>query len=392
MAFWEYTLAGFNDFLEQRRVAFAEPMPTCRVCSICGRLPSSTVLLPCGHALCEDCRGEVFEGMECPYDAIAFKERQLVRLRFELSDLEQLRVVCMVGGKKCATFAGKLCELRDHLRHSRIGEVKCAKCHRSVARDVAVDHYRQCCEGNTPPHSASEARVQRALEEIRGIREDLESLRQRASDERDGDDDLVNGTNALVEKLAGLERAVGEAREITNGVDREAVSLQSVSKKPVTPGPFRAASKRGVFNRMCKFTNVYAARDLLSQDKKEHDIYTESYTLGGYTFYLECMFSFSGSADNKDVNVKFILFLANGDWDDYVQWPFSKKVSLVIAHPTDATKDIGLTIHMEEHDVVKKPRPDSLNSGNSTEETKWNEIELQGYIVRNALYINVEFE
>ncbi|XP_049512865.1 uncharacterized protein LOC125940573 isoform X7 [Dermacentor silvarum] len=392
MAFWKYTLTGFNDFLEQRRVAFAEPMPASRVCSICGRLPSSTVLLPCGHALCEECRRQVLEGMECPYDGRAFTEGQLVRLRFELSDLEQLRVVCVVGGKKCATFAGKLCELKDHLRQCGSGEVKCAKCQRSVARDVAVDHYRQRCDGNAPQHSASDARVRRAVEEVRGIKDGLESLRQRAFGERGGDEDLANEANDLVERLTCLDRALCEVQKNASGVDREAVSLRSVMMKAITPGPFRAASKPGVFLTICKFTNVYAARDLLSQNKKEHKISTEIYKLSGYTFKLDCEFSLSGTEDNEEVNVMIILFLYDGDWVDFVQWPFSKKVSLVIAHPRDETKDIRLTIDMKEFKFTKKPRPGGWNWGNWTEKKNWNDIELQGYVVKGTLYINVEFE
>ncbi|XP_075525065.1 uncharacterized protein LOC142557246 [Dermacentor variabilis] len=390
MAFWEYTLAGFNDFLEQRRVAFAEPMPTSRVCSICGRLPSSTVVLPCGHALCEDCRGEDFEGMHCLYDGIAFTEGQLVRLRFELCDLEQLRVVCMFGGKKCATFAGKLRELRDHMRHCRSEEVKCAKCHRSVARDAAVDHYRQCCYENAPRHWASDALVQRALEEIGGIQEDLHILRQRASGERyeddDDDDGLVNDANGLVERVASLERALCEARGIARSADREAKNTR------MAPGPFRASSRPGVFHTLCKFTNVSAARDLLSHQRKEHSISSQDYTLGGYTFNLECMFSLSVRQGNEDVNVKFLLCLGNGEWNDFVQWPFSKKVSLVIVHPRDETKDIRLTTRMEDSKNVKKPRPNNRNWGNWTETKKWNDIELEGYVVKDALYVNVEFE
>ncbi|XP_049513036.1 uncharacterized protein LOC125940651 isoform X2 [Dermacentor silvarum] len=392
MAFWEYTLTGFNDFLEQRRVAFAEPMPASRVCSICGRVPSSTVLLPCGHVLCDECRGEVFEGMECPYDGRAFTKAQLVRLRFELSDLEQLPVVCVVGGKKCAAFVGKLCELKDHLRHCRSGEVMCAKCQRSVARDVAVDHYRQCCDGNAPQHSSSDARVRRAVQEVRGIKDGLESLRQRALGERGGDDDLVNEANDLVERLTSLDRTLCEAQGNASGVDREAVSLQSLPRKQMAPGPFRAASKPGVFHTICKFTNVYAARDSLSKNKKEHVISTENYTLSGYTFSLDCKFSLSGSEGNEEANVKFFLFLCDGKWDDYVQWPFSKKVWLVIAHPRDETKDIRLTIDMKEFKCAKKPRPGASNWGKWTEMKKWNDIELQGYIVKGTLYINVEFE
>ncbi|KAH6922109.1 hypothetical protein HPB50_009521 [Hyalomma asiaticum] len=50
MSSWEYTLTGFGDFYEQRRIAFTEPMPVSRVCNMCGRVPSSSIMLPCGHS------------------------------------------------------------------------------------------------------------------------------------------------------------------------------------------------------------------------------------------------------------------------------------------------------------------------------------------------------
>ncbi|KAH7979402.1 hypothetical protein HPB49_022614 [Dermacentor silvarum] len=212
---WEYTLTGFGDFLEQRSVAFTEPMPASRVCSICGRVPSSSVLLACCHVLCDDCRSKAFElGMVCPFDGKASTEGQLVRLRFELSELEQLHVVCMVGGRKCTTFAGKLSALRDHLRECLSGDVKCAICCRSIAREAAVNHYRQCRGGNAPRHSVINALVHRAVEKIQGIKDDVESLVQRAANERDGDGNLVNVVNGLVERLATAHRVLSEAQEM----------------------------------------------------------------------------------------------------------------------------------------------------------------------------------
>ncbi|KAH7974047.1 hypothetical protein HPB49_008877 [Dermacentor silvarum] len=392
MAFWEYTLTGFNDFLDQRLVAFTEPMPASRVCSFCGRVPSSSVLLPCGHVLCEECQGEIIKQAECPFDGRHFTEGELVRLGFELCDLEQLRVLCTVAGMVCTTFSGKVSELRDHLRHCRSGHMKCAKCHQVVARDVAVNHYRQCCDVNTLRHSESHVSVQRAVEEIRGIKEDVESLRQLALCERDGDDNLVNGANGLAERLAKLDRALSEAQGTTGGGALEGDSLRSSRNNRPVPGPFRAASKPGVFIANCEFTGVYAARDSLKQDKKLHKESTEIYTLCGYTFKLTCEFSLSGGEGSEEVNVRFILFLYEGEWDDFVEWPFSKKVSLVIAHPRDEAKDIRLTVKMDEHKVAKKPRPGVWNWGSWTEKTSWNEIELQGYIVKCSLYVNVEFE
>ncbi|XP_072140633.1 uncharacterized protein [Dermacentor andersoni] len=388
MASWEYTLTGFNDFLDQRRIAFTEPVPPSRVCSICSRLPSSSELLPCGHVLCEECQGQVFERMECPFDGTAFSKGKLLRLRFELCDLEKLRVHCIVGGTKCANFYGKLSELREHLRHCRSFDVKCAKCHRSVVCEAAVDHYRQCSDGNASLQSACNTLVGTAVEDVRSIKEELESLRQRTLGERDGGDDLVSGANGLVERLASLDRALSAFLEKASGVDREGVSVQSSMKKSLTPGPFRAASKPGAFITTLKFANVYAARGLLKQDRKHHFLLSEVYTLGGYAFKLQCNFLLS---EDQEVNVAFILFLSDGEWNDCLEWPFSKKVTLIIAHPIDETKDIKVTSRMNAYDVMKKPRINFTHVGIMTEKVNWRVLELEGFVVKDALYVNVEF-
>ncbi|KAH7975708.1 hypothetical protein HPB52_004596 [Rhipicephalus sanguineus] len=232
MASWEYTLTGFGDFLEQRRLAFTQPMPASRVCSICGRVPSDTALLPCGHVLCVQCQREVFDGMECPFDGCAFTEGQLVRLRFELTDLEQLRVVCIVGGRKCAAFSGKLSELRDHMRQCRSVDVQCAKCHRSIASEAAVEHYRQCYTESAPRRLSSDLRVRRAVEEVRRIQEDLQVLRQQSLGEHvTGDDGFVNGAKGYWKNSpASTARCPGSGNGGQRGPRRLPVVLQKSSR------------------------------------------------------------------------------------------------------------------------------------------------------------------
>ncbi|KAH7976886.1 hypothetical protein HPB52_021003 [Rhipicephalus sanguineus] len=80
---WKYTLTGFGEFLEMRRVAFAEPMPPTRLCGVCGVLPRRTLLLPCNH-------------------------------------------------------------IAEHLTQCGGGKIKCCKCNRPVFRNHAVNHYRSC--------------------------------------------------------------------------------------------------------------------------------------------------------------------------------------------------------------------------------------------------------
>ncbi|KAH6921531.1 hypothetical protein HPB50_002111 [Hyalomma asiaticum] len=388
MAFWEYTLTGFGEFLEQRRVAFAEPLPDDLVCRTCGRLPSEALLLPCGHLSCLQCIGEVCEAKRCPFDGEAVTEDELVSVQTDEYCLEEWRVVCVVGGRRCPSFVGRLSQLRDHLYHCRSSDVYCAKCYRPVAREAAVEHYRQCCDLNTTSHSVSDESREKAVQELRGIKEDLEKLRQLALGERDGDDELVNGANGLVERLATFHHSMTVAQEQASGIRQGANALPS-SKSPVL-GPFRPASKAGVYVTTCEFKDVYNTRDLCMHKNKNY-MMTGDHRLGGYTFRLRLRF-LPSVGDSSALSVDFSMYLMAGEWDDFVEWPFSKKVAVIIVHPRDATKDIMLTVRFDDPLVVMKPRPGGTNMEYTTQKKSWSDIELCGYVIKDTLYVNVEFE
>ncbi|KAH7950713.1 hypothetical protein HPB51_028256 [Rhipicephalus microplus] len=387
MSTWEYTLTGFDDFLEQRRVAFTQPMPRSRVCSICGRVPSGTALLPCGHVFCGECQGEMIDHSECPFDRMPFEEDQLVRLRFELSHLEQLSVVCTVGGKKCGTFSGKLSELKDHMRQCRSVDVECEKCRIAIPSDAAVEHYTQCYTESDRRRLSNNVRVQVFVEEVRRVKEDLQAFRQLSLGEHDAPhDNLVNGANRLMEKLASLERTLSLAPEMAAMTIGEGSNRLLIRQ---TPGPFRAASKAGLFVTTCQFANMCVTRQGLTQSNKEARVSTDCSTLAGYTFKVDCKFTMSAE---EDVDVSFILFLQPGVWDESVEWPFAKKVAIIIAHPTDERKDVRLTSCMEDSKMTKKPSSNTSNWGRWTVKKNWRDIEHQGFLVKGSLYINVEFE
>ncbi|KAH7932325.1 hypothetical protein HPB51_029355 [Rhipicephalus microplus] len=78
MAEWEYTLTGFSDFLERRRVNFVEQLPQNRVCAVCGMVPSRSLILPCRHTLCRLCRSQITEQNGCPLDGRQFADADLL--------------------------------------------------------------------------------------------------------------------------------------------------------------------------------------------------------------------------------------------------------------------------------------------------------------------------
>lgn len=381
----EYTLTGFDDFLERRRIVFVEPLPSTRICGVCGVVPIRSVLLPCGHVLCLLCKDQIGkENATCPMERMTFVQADVVSVTFKQSHLEQHRVFCVAGGRKC-DFSGKLCELKGHLVRCGSDEVRCAKCQCYVVRSLAVEHYVRCSAETPSWPKVSSTASAFAVQILEGIKMDLERVRERTSFEKVDQDAVVNGANILAERVANLERSfsVGEA----GGSEYNSL-VPAAEKTAVTAGPFRAVSKCGVFVTTCEFRDVYAGCTAVSGDKKEHFISTDTYTLAGYTFRLECKFQ----KQDGEVVVSFCLFLRDGAWDDHVEWPFSKKLTMIISHPRDERKDVRLPVDMEDPKVLKKPVPEKWNWGNWTSKENWQDLELKGFVCNKNLYVNVEFE
>lgn len=160
-----------------------------------------------------------------------------------------------------------------------------------------------------------------------------------------------------------------------------------MSRSSFTPGPFRAATKPGVFITMIEFRDIYGEVRALSKDSAK-DL-PERGVLGGYTFTLECwLFKNSSGA----VHVRFYFTLENGKWNDYVEWPFSKKITAIITHLNDQGKDVRVPINMGDDNQKKKPVAYPSNDCGYSEKVSWDLIELNGFVANNTLYVNVEFE
>ncbi|KAL3207981.1 hypothetical protein MRX96_039348 [Rhipicephalus microplus] len=157
-------------------------------------------------------------------------------------------------------------------------------------------------------------------------------------------------------------------------------------------GPFRAASKPGAFITMVAFFDIYAKLGLLEGQYYSQPIAATGMS-GGYTFDAICTLRREKTdGDVTDVYVELSLSLSHGKWDDYIEWPFSKKITMIITHLRDREKDIRVEIDRHGHEYVKKPSPRFHNWAMSSRYISWREIEHNGFIFNNTLYVNVEFD
>ncbi|KAL1470256.1 hypothetical protein MTO96_024425 [Rhipicephalus appendiculatus] len=153
------------------------------------------------------------------------------------------------------------------------------------------------------------------------------------------------------------------------------------------PGPFRAASKPGAFIAMLAFYDIYGKHDLLSKGAGYPDIVVRG-LVGGYAVRVQCVLKRESGQDF----VNFWLTLCDGEWNHYLEWPFSKKITVIITHLSKREKDIRVTITESGLDETKKPASGRCNVPIIPEWVNWKDIELNGFIVNNTLYANFEFE
>ncbi|KAL1473669.1 hypothetical protein MTO96_038528 [Rhipicephalus appendiculatus] len=386
----QYVLSGFGDFFERRRIAFVDPLPPGRVCCACGFVTSLTARLPCGHVLCRLCKCR--SGGRCPVECVKFEDVDVTSQTIELSDLTELRVSCINGG---CDFVGRLAGLLSHVLECVNDKVKCEKCGVHVSRSAAVDHLRQCSvELPTEGTSASAAQVAAADEGPRGA----ETLPEHASGEDQVDEhDAANGSDSLAELATNFQQVSSRAKRTSSGELKEVFPGTSSSAgavpRVVTPGPYRAASKPDVFVTLCRFDNIYEKYEELGY-KKSASTYVNGCVAAGYTFALRCKLVKNGGAD-EEVKVHFSLHFGSGEWDNHVEWPFSKDVTGILTHPGDKQKDVKMPFVKMMFDTFKKPAPTprTWNRGPFTfDGVSWDHIESEGFIHNNALFVNLEFE
>lgn len=325
-------------------------------------------------------------------DGSKFTDADLLLEVFREAELEQHRVLCIAGGRKCG-FSGKLRDLRRHLAECGGGEVLCGNCRRAVVRGGAVAHYRHCRrEFYASPQTTNDASgLKTVADELVDVKNELEALWNQISSESASREVVVNGANTLLDRIAWMQSNVLCAADVRHGAcgDREGVAPRSTTKPPIAPGPYRAADRPGVYIVTCQFLDVYSGCNAMKQSDGKRSMLTGAYTLAGYKFKLACELFRN---EESEICARFAFILRHGDWDDHVDWPFRKKVTLTVAHPRYEDKDINMPISVDHYHVAKKPDPAVPNSSSWTEELRWKDIDEQGYIGNKALYVNVKFE
>ncbi|KAH8031269.1 hypothetical protein HPB51_014481 [Rhipicephalus microplus] len=171
-------------------------------CCVCYVIPSTTVLLPCSHVLCEHCvTGCAVQGHGsiCPLDAQPFCEDECQKLKLPAKAKHNLKAHCWNEVNGCQ-FVGTIEAVLQHFdRDCIFHALQCRRCERRILRTDIAAHYVAGCSQNAS-----------------GARDGQPSTQDRAF--------ASCYEDAVLEKLSALQRQMNDLSRKADSVDFEAVS------------------------------------------------------------------------------------------------------------------------------------------------------------------------
>ncbi|XP_037529117.2 uncharacterized protein LOC119406443 [Rhipicephalus sanguineus] len=359
-------------------------MPKIRVCRLCGVVSSVARLLPCTHVLCESCEAQVADRgrPQCPIDGAAFEREQVTTMPFAKRDLGEYHVRCInddvdvSDGTDGCTFIGKLAALEEHyLAHCVHGRVRCSKCGRSVFRKDIVDHYVDCAGAEmdtSPVEPVDDGKVIIDAAEAKRLAGTLKDLQH-------GLKDASLGTPMATANFASLRRKAVSLGDFLSVLDPDQTDV---------PRHDSWCGSEAGSSTICRFRGIEAMR----KSGETTLALEEPCRLLGYTFTLACKFERSRG---KLSSVSFLFALRSGERDDFVEWPFARRVKLSMLHPKKQGKDVPveLKICQEKHaQSLRRPQPDDPQNGILSEKITWKYVEKKELVGDDCLLVAVEFE
>ncbi|KAH6922687.1 hypothetical protein HPB50_017877 [Hyalomma asiaticum] len=122
-------------------------------CSVCHVIPSTTVMLPCSHLLCEQClTGSVRQDGErvCPLDVEPFSEDECQMIKLPSKTKQNLKAHCWNEDDGCQ-FVGTIEAVLLHYdRECAFHALQCPRCDGRILRQDIAEHYVAGCSENVP--------------------------------------------------------------------------------------------------------------------------------------------------------------------------------------------------------------------------------------------------
>ncbi|XP_070376854.1 uncharacterized protein [Dermacentor albipictus] len=173
--FRDHVVAGVN----WRPTRFVDEVPSSSVCGLCRMIPKRTVLLPCGHALCESCHAASFEGRvgRCPLDQLRFEESVCVGHQFPTWKANAVKVYCWNEAHGCE-YTGPMERMLEHYENQcTFHTVECLRCGEGVQhRDLPTHYAAGCSAGFSTAITESSQPAAMTLEDVNAALEHVKTM------------------------------------------------------------------------------------------------------------------------------------------------------------------------------------------------------------------------
>ncbi|XP_049513726.1 uncharacterized protein LOC119431190 isoform X3 [Dermacentor silvarum] len=203
-----------------RPTRFADDLMLTRyACCVCHVIPSTTIVLPCCHALCEQCQaGSVVQdgGSVCPLDAEPFCEDECQKWQLPERKKQNLKAYCWNEAHGC-NFVGPLAALLRHFEEEcAFHTFPCQQCGESVPNSQLAAHYIGGCSKGSWPGGATVV-----TDDVAAARKDVAEPRRNAYQ------DDISTLQSQVNELTQAARIQGAQLEELNAA--LAASLESLN-------------------------------------------------------------------------------------------------------------------------------------------------------------------
>ncbi|XP_050031364.2 uncharacterized protein [Dermacentor andersoni] len=244
--FRDHVVSGVN----WRPTRFLDDVPSSRVCSLCRMIPKRTVLLPCGHALCQSCHAaSLAAGVgRCPLDQEPFEEAECVGYEFPARKANAVRVYCWNEAHGCE-YTGTMDRMLEHYENEcTFHTVDCLRCGEGVQHKDLPTHYAAGCPARVPS-AITESSEHTALT-LPAVNAALEDVKVRLACLNH--DQLLpviqSQLNELTEQARNQEaRLAGITREL--GLQHQRTSQQTLGEEDSTPTSLSLRSEKALILR-----------------------------------------------------------------------------------------------------------------------------------------------
>ncbi|XP_077531151.1 uncharacterized protein LOC144143240 [Haemaphysalis longicornis] len=343
-------LRGFSEELDLKPLHFVVPPPPARVCSACGHVSKCTGALLCGHFLCGLCYQQYDLGVvrTCPFDGEACPEETVQWRDFPAEQLLKKQVNCWNKANGCsATISAS--DLSRHFHRECEHHLKsCPKCSTKVLCKSLCSHIRSCA-GSQRPISSETALGPSCDQQSAGptlevlytttLHMQLQLDELKAGLERISLQDLSGDVNNLGETLKqDFEKIAKESRD---NFSRQGADIGLVKNKVVEMGKELVKKVEAVLRHTMKQSSHewilkgYASLKDEATKKGLAESQSNPVYLCGYLLLLGVYIQ---KNYNNSLSLHLHMCLGKGEVDEYLQWPFHRKMVLSVVHPETLQK------------------------------------------------------